>query len=676
METLLDTDPAAALELLKRGDRPPEVEAGRWAFWQGRALYATGDLPGAADCLRRATAFFENRPPHRAAAEAWLLLGRIFLATSQFDDAQGALDQTRALATRLPALDLEATALNQLAAVSHHRGESGQALQHLHTALDINTRLGDVTGQVQCLTNIAAQQSQLGQYKEALEQLNRAYQLAKSLPGPSALETPILSNLAQVHSMCGDHQLAYEVMRAAYHSLQEVNTPQQRALVTLNLGVFALEVGALDEAGTHLQQALTESRTIGFPLGELSALDSLGTLHERTGELAQAQVFFTGSLQLALQVGSAQGEVEARLNLGRLQLRAGRLDAAEADLRQAEKLAIQAGFPKQQIEAAEALMALYEERGDLQRALACAHTLRQLERQRFDTDRERQTRQLAIQFEVERAQQDARLYQLRTAMAQEAQEAAEQQVRERTAELARAQHEVVTRLAVAAEYRDDTTGEHTRRVGRAAARIARALGWPQAQASMLGVAARLHDVGKIGIPDRILLKRSRLTPEEFAQMQQHPLIGGRILSGGRSALLQMAEEIARSHHERWDGSGYPLGLRGEAIPLTGRIVAVADVFDALTQARPYKLAWTVEQSLEELQAQAGRQFDPAVVEAALRVLPLQGADELLGSEHDPLLAEEEAPHVLQVFEHLLAERLAGTQTPDEPGSEQEGPASE
>ncbi|MFC6659530.1 HD-GYP domain-containing protein [Deinococcus multiflagellatus] len=120
-------------------------------------------------------------------------------------------------------------------------------------------------------------------------------------------------------------------------------------------------------------------------------------------------------------------------------------------------------------------------------------------------------------------------------------------------------------------------------------------------------------------------------------------------------MLRLAEEIARTHHERWDGSGYPLGLRGEAIPLTGRIVAVADVFDALTQSRPYKAAWTTQQALQEIQAQAGRQFDPTIVAAALQVLP----DAAPGQDHALPLPEEDVAPILGVFEQLLAERTAG-----------------
>jgi putative two-component system response regulator len=149
--------------------------------------------------------------------------------------------------------------------------------------------------------------------------------------------------------------------------------------------------------------------------------------------------------------------------------------------------------------------------------------------------------------------------------------------------------------------------------------LARQLGMPDGQIALIRRAAPLHDVGKIGVPDAILLKLGKLTEQEFAVVKTHTVIGARILSGGKFPLLRLAEEIAFSHHERWDGSGYA-SLAGTDIPLAGRIVAVADVFDALTQQRPYKPAWTIGDAIAEIQRQRGFQFDPGVVDAFVRVV--------------------------------------------------------
>jgi putative two-component system response regulator len=184
-----------------------------------------------------------------------------------------------------------------------------------------------------------------------------------------------------------------------------------------------------------------------------------------------------------------------------------------------------------------------------------------------------------------------------------------------------AQHEALQRLAIAAEYRDDETGQHTRRVGDLSARLAAELGLAAEEVELLRRAAPLHDVGKIGIPDTILLKPGRLTPDEFDQVKTHTVIGAKMLAGGGFPLLETAECIARSHHERWDGTGYPAGLAGGDIPLAGRIVAIADVFDALTHNRPYKSAWSKEEGLAEIEAQRGRQFDPELVDAFRMLFP-------------------------------------------------------
>jgi len=165
----------------------------------------------------------------------------------------------------------------------------------------------------------------------------------------------------------------------------------------------------------------------------------------------------------------------------------------------------------------------------------------------------------------------------------------------------------------------DRLSHHTNRVGRAAAEIASELGLEPALVELIREAAPLHDIGKLAIPDEILLKPGPLTLEERVRMQSHAEIGGDVLRGSCSPVLRLAATIAMSHHERWDGSGYPAGLSGEAIPLVGRIVAVADVFDALTQDRPYKRAWPQELALAEIKRTAGSHFDPCVVDAFLSV---------------------------------------------------------
>lgn len=200
----------------------------------------------------------------------------------------------------------------------------------------------------------------------------------------------------------------------------------------------------------------------------------------------------------------------------------------------------------------------------------------------------------------------------------------QEEVRTRTSELEQyqlelkeAQLETTLRLARAAEHRDDETGKHTQRVGLLCSMLAQNLGWPDHETQILHFAAPLHDVGKIGIPDSILLKQGPFTEVERKIMQRHTAIGASLLAGGHSDIIQMAERIALMHHERWDGEGYPRGLKQDAIDIAGRIVAVVDVFDALTHMRPYKEAWPLEKALDEIEDQRGRHFDPDVVDAFL-----------------------------------------------------------
>ena len=195
----------------------------------------------------------------------------------------------------------------------------------------------------------------------------------------------------------------------------------------------------------------------------------------------------------------------------------------------------------------------------------------------------------------------------------------ESAVRERTRESEELRVEILQRLALAAEYRDDATLRHTERVGRAAALLAFELG-TGLEGDLVYRASQLHDIGKVGIPDAILLKRGDLSETEYSRMKQHTVIGARILSENRFELLRLAEEIAMTHHERWDGGGYPRGLSDEEIPLIGRVVALADVFDALVHERPYKEAWSIDRALEEIASERGRQFDPEVVDAFDRIL--------------------------------------------------------
>ena len=201
-------------------------------------------------------------------------------------------------------------------------------------------------------------------------------------------------------------------------------------------------------------------------------------------------------------------------------------------------------------------------------------------------------------------------------------ESLEETVSVRTKELEDTQREVIHRLGRAAEYRDNDTGSHIVRMSHYSAILAQAAGMSEEECKLIQQAMPMHDIGKIGIPDDILLKPGELSKEEWDTMRRHTLIGAELLSGSGSPLLQMAEIIALTHHEKWDGSGYPNKLSGEDIPLPGRICAICDIFDALTSQRPYKEAWAVERATEHIRELSGTHLDPQLVDLFEDMLPL------------------------------------------------------
>ena len=197
----------------------------------------------------------------------------------------------------------------------------------------------------------------------------------------------------------------------------------------------------------------------------------------------------------------------------------------------------------------------------------------------------------------------------------------EQMVLDRTQQLNDSRLEIVSRLGKAAEYKDNETGMHVVRMSHYSELLAKELGMDDHYCEVLLNASPMHDIGKIGIPDRVLLKPGKLDHDEWQVMKSHTTMGAAILEGGESELLKMSQTIAITHQEKWDGSGYPNGLKGEEIPLEGRIVAIADVFDALTSVRPYKKAWTVEEAVKLIEQESGKHFDPKLVPLFIKILP-------------------------------------------------------
>lgn len=546
-----------------------------------------------------------------------------------------------------PCADRQAEIRNLLAASYHATGESGKALAELEKVLASYQRRGEVLGQVKTLGNMGNLLTKSGEYPEALHCLTSAYGLSTSLPGADEsvprVQGSLLLNIGNLYQDLRELGKAYDYFLEALSLACKCRNQNGESIAVLNMAGVDFELGRLADAHQHYARALELARAVQNRYGELSALDGLARVLLAWGRVDEAREALGAAEQIAVDTGDVEGQLDVLLHLGEVYLRQDALPEAIGIFERALRLADEIGRPKAGCDALRCLYQLHGRLGQTERAFRSLEQLYGRERALLNAEVDERVQGMTARFEVERAQHQAELNRLRMVAAEEARAGAEAEVRDRTRSLELAQIEVVTRLAVAAEYRDDTTGDHTQRVGQLSAAIGARLGLPPEEVELLRIAARLHDVGKIGIPDSILLKEGPLTPEEYRQMQRHTVIGARILAGGQSRLLQMAETIARNHHEHWNGRGYPCGLSGEAIPLVARIVAVADVYDALTHRRAYKAAWPREAALAELGAQAGQQFDPAVVREALVVLG--GSPSLEaggGGEDSPLIVRASA----------------------------------
>ncbi len=625
-EASLQSDPSEALALATELLQGPVTStvAGRALLVKGRAEHLMGNLQTALDTLQQARSRFAGLGSKQGELEAVLPLARVARDLGKLELAGSASEEALALSRALGNAGAEADALYLRASVSNVEGDYAMSLRYLEEALTIvrergfKERLGNV------LSGLGNVYTGLGDHVKALESLTEANEVVREVAPGSRSETANLIALGALYSEMGESQAACEFFERARELSRAADDLMLEAAALNNLACTYNSDGDAATARGLFEEALTISRMLDVRQYEIDNLDGLGQCLTALGEHGRAVEAHTEALGVARGIGDLEGEIDALINLGRDHLNLGAPGQARGFLEEGLALAQQAERKHSVFEAHELLSQVHELQGNLAEAFHHHREFYRVERAVFNEESESQKRRLTAVFDLERARHEAEQYRLRVEVSQQAREEAEAEVRERTRDLEEAQREIVTRLAVAAEYRDDETGEHTRRVGRNAAAIAQALGWSPDEVSLIFTASRLHDVGKIGISDNILLKPGKLDPEEFDQIRAHTTIGARILSGGNSSLLRLAEEIALSHHERWDGKGYPLGLAGEAIPMSARIVSVADVLDALTHSRPYKHAWPVKDALAEIKRQAGRQFDPRVVSACLEVFGERG----------------------------------------------------
>jgi putative two-component system response regulator len=428
----------------------------------------------------------------------------------------------------------------------------------------------------------------------------------------------LLNTIAAIHHSLGDSERAIVTYEAAINANKGYGRPENDAVVLGNIaqiraergeGLLAISLGeeALKLAREHAPMLLPD--LLADQANHYAALQSLDRAVEC---LEEADAVIT-ERQAAEADVSALSVVEVRLASGRVHLARGEHQRAIDDFQMAMVVADAEQIPVAVQKVHRLLADAYKAAGDHQQALAHTEAMFELHQQLFDQGTDLRIKTLQIAHDTEHARQQAEILRLRTSEL-------EAMVERRTHDLEEFQLEAFQRLAVLAEFRDTDTGEHTIRVGDLSGEIAEQLGEPELWVDQLRLAGRLHDIGKVSVPDKILLKPGPLTQEEFEVMKTHTTVGFEILSGSTSPLIQLAAEVALNHHERWDGNGYPNGLVGEDIPLSGRVVTVADVYDALISARTYKKAWSSIDAIRYIVGARGTQFEPRIVDAFLTVM--------------------------------------------------------
>ncbi len=478
-------------------------------------------------------------------------------------------------ARRLPDRGLLRRALNTQGILQADAGNIPIAIESYSEALGLAIDLADPVGECSALINIGNAFILAGQYQDAIECFERCLALADEHAAVQTYREIALSNLALA---CLHLEDLRKGLRAAKQSVEGNAEPKDATEMLLRV----------NRENIYAQLLLQ--------------VDSLERAKERC-EFAK---------QYAAASRSERAELAASLAEGLYEVHAGMLDVGISRLTRALEKA--RALKSNLREALVALVRAHELAGSPEKALSYLRELL------LHTRKSQQENVLLHhRLHLEKLDREAEENSASTIVLERREAILRGQLAEQ--ELIRSRVEMLERLAVTAELRDDSTGLHSYRVGRLAALLAAEHGCDEHTQFMVDLAARLHDIGKIGIPDGILLKPDRLNPEERRMMETHTTVGAELLAQSNVPHVQMAEEIARHHHEWWDGTGYPAGLAGENIPLTARLTALADVFDALTHRRPYKEAWPIARALEEIAYMRGHQFDPQLTDLFLKLVP-------------------------------------------------------
>jgi putative two-component system response regulator len=489
--------------------------------------------------------------------------------------------------------------------------------------------------------------------KEGLVALEHAESVAAELPDGDA-KRQLYNAKGALYMDLADFGHAFEAFARTAEIAKRIDDRNALARVMANLSALFVDFGAYWDALKLAEKVLAMHDAA--PLNPIVLVTALNNMAEACLATHQAERGIELGNRVMLESPADEGPHRAHLCmahilLARLHLLRGRVAAAERELNIAREFEQSTGYPRATLKVGVAAALIDHEKGKLRQAIQSLKdllmksgsdtavtkdvlsalvtiyekeghpksALKYLERISAMSERvnfEHARKRLAELGMLEAETRDAALT--------EATVLSSNDFRMQTARLRKkmidSQVEVLERVAVAAELRDDVTGMHCYRVGKWAGLVALEVGLPPVEADAIEIAARLHDIGKIGIPDELLRKPGKLTDSEFEIMKRHAVLGARLLSRSKTPQIRLAEKVALSHHERWDGTGYPQGLSRDAIPLAGRITAVVDVFDALTHERPYKRAWPVDDALTEIWRLSGSWFDAKVVMAFDTVL--------------------------------------------------------
>jgi putative nucleotidyltransferase with HDIG domain len=528
------------------------------------------------------------------------------------------------LARALKNKALLARSLTCLGLSNYYLSEYNSALEYMLEAIDLTIELQDLITRGECERICGSIYLSQGRFSEALERFEVSLELSQQTQQLDNVSSA-LNNIAIIYQAFEENERALEYHTRNLQLGQQVGDTRAIIRASNAIGLIHLE---LAEAKTdedlerkrelHLaldlfEQALELSREIQFRHAEIALLNNIGCVYMARHEPQKALKYFDTQLEVAKTFGDRKRFAGGIVDSGRAHLALGNLDLAFDLVWEAHQAFEELGTHDELAKTHKDLSAIFEARGNITLALEHFKQFHTLEATVKSDAAKQRTQTLAAKFDLEKSRLESEMYRIRT-------DELEVKVAERTQEVLDAQFEMLERLANAAEFRDSDTGTHTRRVGRIAAAVGKRLGMLNEDVQLLLSAAQLHDIGKIGIPDSILFKPGSLSDQEWEIMKSHTTLGAKMLEGGKSQLLQMAEEIALTHHERFDGTGYPLGLVGTHIPLTGRVVAVVDMYDALLSERPYKGAWSKTDALFEIKRVAGTHFDPEVVGIFLDVI--------------------------------------------------------